>query len=275
MAERRSGRSRGERSEGGARHESEARSEDDGATDSAADGVAGEVRPAQPAAHHFELVAGALCLDFVNTVGDRSGTRRYVRNYLQHFEDVIAWGLQTSTLGERDATALHALAAQHADAAAMALTRAVDLRETLHAVFAPIAAGRPIKRDALATLNERLPALLAQSRLAITPDDLVCHWTFDATHVDPVGASRDLHAQHPHPQEIGGFDRVIWSVARSAADLLTSGDLRYVHQCALETCGWLFLDLSKNKTRRWCAMKMCGNKAKVRHHRATQRRIGV
>ncbi len=222
---------------------------------------------ARPEEHRFQLVASALCLDFVNTVGDRSGTWRYVRNYLQRYEDVVAWGAQARVLTPREATALLALAAQRPDAAAAALTRAVNLRETLHTVFAPIAAGRPIARDALAAFNETLPAMLATSRLATTSEGLVCHWAFDAA---APGGPPHQHEQH----EIGAFDRVVWSVVRSATDLLTSGDLGYVHQCALETCGWLFLDLSKNKTRRWCAMKMCGNKAKVRHHRATQRRTG-
>jgi predicted RNA-binding Zn ribbon-like protein len=236
-----------------------------------------ELVGAGPEPHHFELVSGALCLDFVNTVGDRSGTRQYVRNYLRRYEDVVAWGVQSGVLTEPDATPLHALAAQHPDAAAAALTRAVDLREALHSVFAPIASGRAIEQDALAALNEVLPALLAKSRLATTSEGLTCEWMFDApadpdaaADSDPATAPRD-----PRPHEIGAFDRVLWSVARSAADLLTSSDLHHVHQCALETCGWLFLDLSKNKTRRWCAMKLCGNKAKVRHHRATQRHLGV
>jgi predicted RNA-binding Zn ribbon-like protein len=208
------------------------------------------------AAHHFELVAGALCLDFVNTVGDRAGTRRYARNYLQTYDDLIAWGLQTELLAEREAVTLRALAHRHPDDAVAALTRAVDLRETLHTVFSPIAHGRAIPRDAIADLNVILPSLLARARLEKTPDASACHWVFD------VPAKSD---------DTDSFDRIIWSVVQSATALLTSHDLEHVHQCALENCGWLFLDLSKNKTRRWCAMKMCGNKAKVRHHRASRR----
>jgi predicted RNA-binding Zn ribbon-like protein len=206
--------------------------------------------------HEFELVAGALCLDFVNTVGDRGGTWHYVRNYLQRYEDVLSWARQAHVLAEREAAAMRALAFKRREEAAAALARAVELRETLHALFAPIAGGRPIPRDALAAVNRLVPMLFAKSRLATSPDGRVCRWKFD-----PAAA----------PESIGLFDRVAWSVARSAVDLLTSGDLWHVHQCALETCGWLFLDVSKNKTRRWCAMKLCGNKAKVRQHRASRR----
>jgi predicted RNA-binding Zn ribbon-like protein len=202
--------------------------------------------------HHFELVAGVLCLDFVNTVGDRVGTWRYARNDLQRYEDVVSWARQAEALTERESAAMYALAFKRPEAARAALTRAVELRETLHALFAPIAGERVIRRPALTAFNPKMASLLARSRLIATPNG--CRWAFDA-----AGA-----------QDLSVFDRVAWSVTRSAIDLLTSADLRHVHQCASETCGWLFLDVSKNKTRRWCAMKMCGNKAKVRHHRAMQ-----
>jgi predicted RNA-binding Zn ribbon-like protein len=202
-------------------------------------------------AHQFELVAGALCLDFVNSVGDRTGTWRYVRNYLNSYEDLIAWGVQTTVLNDREAAALRALAKRKPDDAATALERAVNLRETLHTVFSPVAAHRPIPREALASLNTLIAPLLAHSRIERTSDTPSCHWAFDA--------------------DAAPFDRMAWEVIQSATTLLTSSNLEHVHQCALEDCGWLFLDLSKNKTRRWCAMKMCGNKAKVRHHRASRR----
>ena len=62
------------------------------------------------------------------------------------------------------------------------------------------------------------------------------------------------------------LDKMIWAVARSAADLLTSADLKRVGVCAGEGCGWLFFDTSKNNSRRWCAMEDCGNRAKARRH---------
>jgi predicted RNA-binding Zn ribbon-like protein len=207
--------------------------------------------------HRFELVAGSLCLDFVNTVGDRDGSWRYVRNYLQRYEDVVSWGLQAQVLPEREAATLRALAQRRPAEAAAAHERAVNLRETLHAIFSPIAhsansaEGLSVNRDALAALNAMLPDLLIKSRLATSTEGLIYHWSFDGGDVP--------------------FDRIIWTVLQSATGLLTSADLRYVHQCAMETCGWLFLDVSKNKTRRWCAMKLCGNKTKVRQHRAMRK----
>jgi predicted RNA-binding Zn ribbon-like protein len=62
------------------------------------------------------------------------------------------------------------------------------------------------------------------------------------------------------------LDDVAWRVARSAADLLTTADLALVRECAADTCGWLFLDRSRNRSRRWCDMNVGGNRAKVRRH---------
>ncbi len=205
--------------------------------------------------HHFELVAGVRCLDFVNTVGDRTGQWQYVRNYLQRYEDVVAWGEQSSILAPPNAAELRALAARRPDEADEALTRALNLREALHAVFSSVAAGQTaVNREALAALDALLRPVLSMSTLVAQPNAAPCQWEFQAS-----------------APAADALDRVIWSVARSAADLLTSSDLARVRQCALENCGWLFLDLSKNKSRRWCAMMMCGNRSKARRHRASRK----
>ncbi len=67
------------------------------------------------------------------------------------------------------------------------------------------------------------------------------------------------------------LDGVIWSVAHSAAELLTSERLDRVRECAESRCGWLFLDASRNRSRQWCDMKVCGNRAKARRHHARKK----
>ena len=62
------------------------------------------------------------------------------------------------------------------------------------------------------------------------------------------------------------LDTVLWPIAKSAADLLTSDRLACVRECAAQNCGWLFMDNSPNQRRRWCNMKICGNRAKARRH---------
>jgi predicted RNA-binding Zn ribbon-like protein len=63
-----------------------------------------------------------------------------------------------------------------------------------------------------------------------------------------------------------GLDRVLWPVILSTVDLLTSNTLRAVRECAAPNCGWLFLDTTRNRSRRWCDMLVCGNRAKARRH---------
>jgi predicted RNA-binding Zn ribbon-like protein len=63
-------------------------------------------------------------------------------------------------------------------------------------------------------------------------------------------------------------DRILWPVVRSAADLVTSDQADRIRECAGENCSWLFLDSSRNRSRRWCSMASCGNRAKARRHNA-------
>jgi predicted RNA-binding Zn ribbon-like protein len=63
------------------------------------------------------------------------------------------------------------------------------------------------------------------------------------------------------------FDQILWPVARSVSELLTSPHLDRVRKCADDRgCGYLFLDKSKNRSRRWCSMGSCGNRAKAQRH---------
>ncbi len=66
--------------------------------------------------------------------------------------------------------------------------------------------------------------------------------------------------------EDAGFERLLWPVAFSAARLLEGPDLVRLKGC--DGCGRLFLDASRNRSRRWCDMQGCGNRAKVARYRA-------
>jgi len=65
------------------------------------------------------------------------------------------------------------------------------------------------------------------------------------------------------------LDSILWPVAKSAAELLTSEEAKLVRQCegfAATECAWLFIDETRNRSRRWCSMTSCGNRAKARRH---------
>jgi predicted RNA-binding Zn ribbon-like protein len=63
----------------------------------------------------------------------------------------------------------------------------------------------------------------------------------------------------------------VWMLARAVTDILVSEQMQRVRTCAVDTCRWLFLDTSKNHTRRWCSMKVCGNRMKARRFQAARR----
>ena len=189
------------------------------------------------------LQAGRLCLEFANT-NDWHASQRPVEK-LHAYADLVAWGQGVGLLADDEAAALLAAAAHRPAEAEAALVRARRLREAIYRIFSALAAGREPPADDLAALNAAIARSYASQRLAQSAQSFA--WTWDH---DPA----DL-------------DRILWPVARSAADLLTSDQLERVGECADDRgCGWLFLDTSRNHSRRWCGMEACGNRAKARRH---------
>lgn len=188
----------------------------------------------------LDLVGGRLCLDFTNTVGHRGEVIE--RDRLREYEDLLLWGEKAGVLadGEREELLRTAALTGNADAV---FRRAIDLREALYRVFLAVAEGEEAVPADLEILNRELARAMARARVVATPEGFAWGWD-DA----------------PEP------DRVLWPVVRSAADLLVSPELQRVGKCAGERCAWLFLDTSKNRSRRWCVMKDCGNREKVRRH---------
>jgi predicted RNA-binding Zn ribbon-like protein len=191
-------------------------------------------------AGNLALLGGELCLDFVNTVEPRGVD--HPQEFLATYSGLVAWsrhvGIVTAVEAEcllREATA------RQAEAEAIH-RRAIALRETLYRVFLSIIRERPAEAQHLEPLNATLaPAL---SRLQIVPLQEGFDWEW-------------------HVQD-GDLDRMLWPIVRSAAESLTNGPRGRLKQCA--GCSWLLLDSSRNHTRRWCEMRVCGNRAKARRH---------
>jgi len=198
----------------------------------------------------FAFNAGRLCLDFANTVRSRPSSDRL--DLIGAYEDLLAWARQATILTPGEAATLANAAHQGARAAGEALTRARILRESMYAVFSARAAGLPAPPADLQTLNRAIARAMAQSGLTAAGARFEWGW----------------------PDSPPSLDRVSWWVARSAAELLTSADLTFVRECASYDCGWLFMDTTKNRSRRWCDMRLCGNRAKSRRHYERRRAAG-
>lgn len=191
-----------------------------------------------------------LCLDFANTVSPHDGA--HVDDRLRAYADLLAWGQEAGILTDEGARNLAAAAARPAETAAV-LAAAIALREAIYRVLSAVAGGRAPADDDLATLNDALARAAPHQRVVPTDGGFAWAWAGDAD----------------------ALDRVLWPVARSAADLLTSARLDRLRECAGEDCNWLFLDLSRNRSRRWCDMKECGNRAKARRFYQRRRASGA
>ncbi len=188
----------------------------------------------------FELSGGWLCLDFANTA-DGDLNAEWTENLLT-YTDLIAFGQQTRILDADSAAHLLAeAAARPADAEAVR-SRALAVRLLIYRIFSAIAAGRQPETVDFSAFN----ALLHQIRLHVMANASGYGWAW--------GGEGDA------------LEAPLWPVLASAAELLRAGQLHHVHECAGDACSWLFLDTSKNHSRRWCDMKSCGNRAKVRSH---------
>jgi predicted RNA-binding Zn ribbon-like protein len=186
----------------------------------------------------FDLIAGNVCLDFVNTLDDR---HTQPKELLEHYSDLARFAEDTGLLEPSQADRLVKRSSTAADAAQQALRRAIELREVIHDVFWAIINQRLVPARALAKLNAEVQT--AAEHLRLVPANGRFEWRFD---------------------DLSDFDGLLWPIARSAADLLASDQLPFVRACSSQACEWFFLDTSKNHHRRWCDMSRCGNRAKVR-----------
>ncbi|HLJ49839.1 MAG TPA: CGNR zinc finger domain-containing protein [Bryobacteraceae bacterium] len=201
----------------------------------------------------MKFIGGALCLDFVNTVGARVSTRRakrrrdyadtVLRDKIGGFSDLLTWAQESGALSREEARRLANLSERRPPEAAEVMKRAVVLRESLYRIFKCEFEGWTPEPGDVATLEKEIASLRTNERLRPSANEWT--WTFPPS----------------------SLESVLWIVARSAAELLTSPELTKLKQCPGDECGWLFLDNSQNRRRQWCDMKICGNRAKVKRFR--------
>jgi predicted RNA-binding Zn ribbon-like protein len=196
----------------------------------------------EPDPHSLKLIGGWLCLDFINTVDCRNSD--HAREVLSTYPNLVSWSQHANILTEDEARDLLREAALHPADAKMILERAITIREVLYRIFSAIANHRPPSAVDIGTLNTEMSIAMAQMRMK--PADATNPWMYTF--------------------EDKKLDRMLWLIIHSATELLTSDKLDRVCECQGENCGWLFLDMSRNRSRKWCDMKECGNRAKAQRH---------
>jgi predicted RNA-binding Zn ribbon-like protein len=188
----------------------------------------------------LNLIGGRLSLEFVNTVDTHDPP---IDDRLAAYADLVWWALRVGMLDEAAARPLFERAEADLAAAADVLARAVELREAVYRIFVAVRSGGAADEADLAVLNRELSRALGWLRVRAEGEAFAWGWEDGAE-----------------------LDRMLWPVVRDAAELLVSGDLRRVGKCCGDNCDWLYLDTSRNRSRRWCDMQSCGNRAKARRH---------
>jgi len=194
--------------------------------------------------YQFELSGGALCLDFANTGPDQKAPETR-EEHLKSYTDLLSWAVQSGELTIQDARRLMAAANHSQIKASAALRKARELRQAIFDVFRAIAGQHAPATGDLDVLNKYWRSASIHRSVAHADGNFRRVWVMD---------------------ENDELDRPLWGVVASAEELLTSGEVGLVRECDADTCSWLFLDHSRNRSRRWCDMKTCGNRAKAKRH---------
>jgi len=182
-----------------------------------------------------------LSLDFSNTVDWRNGEKR--DDSLRTFGSLVEWSVKKGTISSDEAPSIMRRAKdEHLEESA--LGKAIQLRETIYRIFSSVAHDHHPHDGDVSALNKFLSDYPVSSAIVRTGHEY--GWA--------VVPGRGLEG------------RMLWPIAKSAADLLTSDQLGRVTECANEEegCGWVFLDKTRSGTKKWCSSTGCGNRAKVR-----------
>lgn len=190
----------------------------------------------------FQLVAGSPALDFANSLDFRFDPARTI-DLVPTYERLIDFTRQSDLLTDTQVRRLRELQDSHK--AKRTIERALQFREILESIFRSVLSKKTPSNHCIETLNDFLAGAREHEKVFWKSGRLVRG--FDEFGGDP--------------------EAPIWLLAESAAELLASPELALLRECHDKSCRWLFLDRSKNHSRRWCAMELCGNRAKIKKFR--------
>jgi predicted RNA-binding Zn ribbon-like protein len=196
---------------------------------------------------HLPLLGGRPCLDFVNTIDYRLSPQK-IEDTLINYEDLLAFCLRLSLISTEAYTTLREAAEETPDEAERAVTEAQAFRDALTAIIDDLA-GTPGLKPRGFPRPEALAVFDTARRQAHNSEALV--W-------------KEGHLQLANNPKDEGLNLPWLILVRDAEDILCSSLATRVRVCRAEGCGRAFLDTSKNGTKRWCSMKICGNREKAR-----------
>jgi len=191
----------------------------------------------------WDFDSGNLVLDFVNTAEFHASD--HPDEMLESYTDLLSWSQAAGVLTKKEVKDLQLHSEKNAKRAAERLKSVLSFREIIYRMLSAAASHEAIDVIDLSGFNQYLSEALLHSK--ISPNEGQFTWSWD-----PAGDPSD---------------RIQWTLVREAANLITSDEIKRVGECADDRgCGYLFIDTSRNHSRRWCSMQDCGNRAKAQRH---------
>ena len=192
----------------------------------------------------LSLVAGKLALDFTNTESGRGGAEHL--DHLQAAGDLVAWAAHAKIIGEKDTSLARRIIKDQNKLAHQLVTRGRFLREIIYQVNSRVVAGQQPADRLLRSLSTTHAEFLSFATLSPLAENYTWNWNL----------------------KNGLAAAILGPITLSALNLLVEADFSRIKQCHGNHCGWLFFDSTKNKSRQWCDMSVCGNRAKASALRA-------
>lgn len=190
----------------------------------------------------YMMVGERLCMDFINTVSWRESAEKR-RDWFTSYPKLVDWSVHAEVLTAQQAQNLLIEAGENPSQAEQALKQAIGLREVMYQIFKSISKKNSPNEEDLKRFNEYVSTFYRSLQVIQDEDQFTLKFN--------------------HPEK--NMDAMLPPILQSAVDLLVSkNELERVKQCEGDPCGWLFFDTSRNRSRRWCSMADCGNRAKVR-----------
>lgn len=192
----------------------------------------------------IKYIGGELCLDFVNTVHDRS--KADSPDYLAGgYQAMAGWAKQAGVLPAKTMAVLSASARKEPLKAAAAYKKGLQIRDNLFAILLSVADGRQAEPEEIAVFNNFLSEALMHKKIVATGARFSEDWE-----------------TYRYQLEL-----LLWPIIESAYRVMISGKRHKIRKCP--SCHWLFSDKSKAGRRVWCSMDTCGaiDKAKRYYHK--------
>lgn len=183
----------------------------------------------------IHVQSGDRSLDFINTANFH-GTSAH-QEWFQSETDVFKWASLLSLEGvdsvPKNDISLHQL---------------LELREAMYRVTFRLVNGLNDKKDDMKIITKWLKC---------------ANQSLELTYLDRENQfMKEL-------KDVSGLKKIAYMVVLSFSDLITSKQVQKVKQCSSKRCEWFFIDKTKNQSKQWCTMQICGNREKAKRHYQT------